>query len=364
MNAGLQNDGFLVPVLGDVGHAPVHRHGRGCDLDGLPVLIKRHTAGQRFFQTEEQPAQLVHTAVGKAAEAQYLALVQGNVNVFKIRTQRYLLCLQQHLFAAAPVKIRAVIVPLELPADHQRPHPLDGHVFPVQGINDQAVPQHRDGIAPLHQLIQIVRDEQHRLVFLVHPLDQCIDQLPALGCQCGGGLVNDQDLGLIHHGPGDLHDFPVLKIQLFNVHPALDLRNADIFQDTVRFRIDRVPVQEAALCILLQPSGKDIGGDIQSGEGGCLLNDHSDTVILGLHHALDLVFFTVKLQFTAVHLQSSRNDGAKCRFSGTVFANEAANFALPNLHIHIDQCACGAKGFTHLVCSQDQFSFHYAPPFL
>ena len=335
-----------------------HRPGR-ISYDGiLSVLVENNAAGQGLLQAEQHPAQLVHTAVGESAEAQDLAPVQRHIDILEEGAQGDVSGLQQHLAAVGSVVIGSEIVALKLPADHQGAHPLHGHALPVQGVDNQAVPEDGDRVAPLHQLIQIVTDEQHRPVFLLHPFNEFVNEPASLRRQGGRRLVNDEDIRLADHSPGNLHDLPVLKVELLDVHAAFDLRDADFRQYRVRLPVDPLPVQEAESGKLLQTSGKNIGCHVQPRKGGRLLNNHGNPVILRVHHAVRRVFFPVEEEFSAVHAQSARHNGGKRGFAGAVLADQAANFPAVDLHIHIDQCPRRAKCLAYFPCRKDQFIFH------
>src|ERR1019366_6279636 len=75
---------------------------------------------------------------------------------------------------------------------------------------DQAAqPQHGDPVRDRLDVVQVVRDDDHRDVLALQPLDQ-VEHDAGLGdAQGGGRLVQDNQLSLAHHGPGDRDRLPL-----------------------------------------------------------------------------------------------------------------------------------------------------------
>src|SRR5580692_62718 len=75
---------------------------------------------------------------------------------------------------------------------------------------DQAAQaQHGDPVRDRLDVVEVVRDDDHRDVLALQPFDQ-VEHDPGLGHAEGRGrLVQDHQLGLAHHGPGDRDRLPL-----------------------------------------------------------------------------------------------------------------------------------------------------------
>ena len=71
-------------------------------------------------------------------------------------------------------------------------------------VGDSAVPQTDDAVGILLRQFGVVRDHDHKAVFC-HILQQLHDLDARLTVQCAGGLVGQQDVGVIDEGAGDGH---------------------------------------------------------------------------------------------------------------------------------------------------------------
>ncbi len=83
---------------------------------------------------------------------------------------------------------------LDVPGDH----------FPGRAGGDEAAPVH-DGqaVAQALGLVHEVGREQHRLALLGEPLQALPDEVAGLGIEARGGLVEDQQVRVVHQGPGE-----------------------------------------------------------------------------------------------------------------------------------------------------------------
>ena len=71
-------------------------------------------------------------------------------------------------------------------------------------VGDSAVPQTDDAVGILLRQFGVVSDHDHKAVFC-HILQQLHDLDARLTVQCAGGLVGQQDVGVVDEGAGDGH---------------------------------------------------------------------------------------------------------------------------------------------------------------
>ena len=137
---------------------------------------------------------------------------------------------QQHVLPPGGFAVRPVVIALHLPADHAG---LDGVVIIVlsgEMGDDPSVPQHGQRIADLLDLVQVMGDEDDGLALRLQAVHQPVQQLAALLGEGRGGLVHHQDLRLLHHHLGDLHQLALLQVQHGGGHPGLDVVGVDHVQ--------------------------------------------------------------------------------------------------------------------------------------
>ena len=190
----------------------------------------------------------------------------------------------QHHFVRVTIVVAAVVVSLDLTADHHLLHQVGVELIFVQRTDDLSVPQHGDSVALLDQFVQVMADEQDAMPFGRKLMHQFIQQFtPGLG-QGGGGLIHDEDLGLPVHTLGNLHQFALLHTQPACPHRGVDL-NTKAVQQFLSFlhhpgMIDERPPGEH----LFVPE-KDVvrHRNIRNRTG--FLHDHADTGTLGFQSA-------------------------------------------------------------------------------
>ena len=71
-------------------------------------------------------------------------------------------------------------------------------------VGDSTIPQTDDAVGILLRQFGVVRDHDHEAVFC-HILQQLHDLDARLAVQCAGGLVGQQDVGVVDEGAGDGH---------------------------------------------------------------------------------------------------------------------------------------------------------------
>lgn len=98
----------------------------------------------------------------QAADSKNFALVQFQIHIFQRRAPANSLCFQRDLRREAAVIITAIIVALQLSADHTCANLVRVKFRLVKVSDDSAVPQNRQSVADLHNFVQIMGDEENR----------------------------------------------------------------------------------------------------------------------------------------------------------------------------------------------------------
>ena len=114
------------------------------------------------------------------------------------------------------------------------------HLLGGAGFDDLAALQNRDARAKRRHRQQIVRDEQHRHVQLaIQAAEQIQDFALRDGVQRAGGLVGDQQAGLVQHGHGDQDALRLADAQLprITIQKRFFGRQADALEELQRPRL-------------------------------------------------------------------------------------------------------------------------------
>ena len=243
---------------------------------------------------------------------------------------------------------------------------LGNQLHPGQILNDilanqLTVPQNRNAVADLVNLIQEVgnKDDAHALCLQVpHQLKQLFHFLLV---QRGGGLVQNQDLTVHIHCPGNGHHL------LHGNGAAAQLlggycRNIQGFQELSGPFVHLLPVGQGApgsayIHILRH---RQIGA-----EGNFLIN-RADARVLGILRRADRnrSFVALDKDLTAVLFIDAGKHFDQGGFAGAVFAHQRVDLALSQSKIHILQSLNAGEVFANAAHFQYCAVLHIVlPPF-
>ena len=183
----VQDDGFVVPVLGSVGHGMADGGGNIVDLG---AVRKRDGTGTVPGSAENGLAHLVHAALGQASEAQNLALVQFKAHILDFARHGHVFHRQHHFIGYRRAVIGAVIGGADLPAHHQALQIVLGHVRGVYGVDVFAVPQHGNGVRVGEHLAQIVADKDDGAPVRPGGVHDLVQLQPSVLGERRGGFVD------------------------------------------------------------------------------------------------------------------------------------------------------------------------------
>ena len=147
----------------------------------------------RVGAAEDGLGQLGQARAGEAGDAQDLALVQRERDVAGAMADAQPAHFQQRL--GRPRRIGPPGRSLQAAADHRRHHVRQGGGPRLRGQHHGTVAQHRDLVADLEHLVQVVRDEHHAGALGRQIADQAQDQPDLAVGQRRGRLVEQQHAG-------------------------------------------------------------------------------------------------------------------------------------------------------------------------
>ena len=241
--------------------------------------------------------------------------------------------------------MRGALLDLEddLASDHRVGELGRGGRGGFESRDDFAAPHHRDAIRQAHDLAQLVRDEDDRLVLrFQHP--QHGEQLVRFGRrEHRGRLVEHQDFGAAHER---LQDFDaLLQPDREFAHDRVGIDLERVFLGQMRelhaYRRRAAGEQRAAL-----GAEHDVFEHAERRHQHEMLMHHADAVADRLLRGADANGFAVDADLAGVRLVEAVEDRHQRRFSGAVLADDAVND--PALDDEIDVLV-GAHGAETLV---------------
>ena len=175
----IDDDAFVVPVFGCIGHGMLDRGGNIVDF--RPVR-QADLAGPVPAGAEDRLPHLVHSAFAQPAEAQDFSPVEVKGDSLDLPRHGNILNREDNLAADGFTVVGPVIGVADFPAHHQAFQVILADVLCPNSIDVFSVPQHTHGVRSRQNLAQIVADENHAASVCpdrVHDLVQL--QAPVLG---------------------------------------------------------------------------------------------------------------------------------------------------------------------------------------
>ena len=305
----VHDQALLAPVLRHVADPGRHR-GRGRPLAEFRAA-DGHLSGVVAVDPEDGPRHLAAARAHQARQRDDLPRphVQRDVDEHSLPGQALH---PQHLvpgLAAFPGRALR-----HVPAHHGAHQVVGGQAGQLAGQHRSAVAHHGDALADLEDLLQPVRDEQHRGPGRPQRADHVEKPCDLGGGQRGGRLVHHDDPGLKRERLGDLHDLLVGDGQ-----PA---------GDPARVELDAQPLEQGSGLRPHEPAvdapggqqrlapHEDVLGHREVGEQGWFLIDDGDAGRLGGGRpgedgglALDEQLALIRLVHPGQHLHHRRLAG-------------------------------------------------------
>ena len=178
------------------------RRGGGIGGEHRLTLDGNGAAG-RPVEAEERAHHLLRTRADEAGEAEDLALAQREGDGVEALCERQVLHLQDRL-AGRDGGLRIKLA--DIAVDHQRADRGRRGLGDGQGRDVAAVSQHRDRVAEIDDLAEIVRDVEDGDALGGEAADELEEKVRLAPDERGGRLVEDQHLGICDERAGDLHD--------------------------------------------------------------------------------------------------------------------------------------------------------------
>ena len=161
-----------------------------------------------------------------------------------------------------------------------------------------AVLQNGQRIGQFHHLVQPVGNVDHGDAALFHVPDQGEELFDFHLGQCGGGFVEDDDLGVLVQQRRDLHHLLGTEAQRTHIRFFVDVGQAAGIQDLPGGTVKGFVVDVSAAG--RDGAGEQVAGHVQVQEVGKFLVHHADTSVFGLFRAFEVNFLAEQLHMPAV----------------------------------------------------------------
>ena len=269
--------------------------------------------------------------------------------------------IQHHLVREGAVPVVAIVLLAHLAAHHVLFDDIGIELGAIQCGDVVAVTEHHHAVADLHQLLQVVGDEDDALILVTELAHDTIDNITATLRKSRGGLVHHQHLGVCHHHAGKLHQLTILNVQPINIPRGINIAAADVVQRLLGGLDHGAAGDHTAAAELLLLTQKDVLGNGDAGDIALLLHDHADAHGSTLDHGGGLMELTFIVDLTAGGRLHTCQNGGDGGLTGAVLADQAGDLSAVDLQIHMIQRNSGAKVFAKLSGFNDQlFLVHSA----
>jgi hypothetical protein len=309
-------------ALGQQADAVLQRLRRVVQAHGLAVAqnsLVVHAVGAHHAQREFGAAR-----ADQPRKAEDLALVHIEAVDRPALRELDLRHLEHLASARRGLRLRRKVV-LDLAPDHhldQRVHIGRAHVrMPRVG----AVAQHADAVAHLEDLVQVMRDEDHRHApgaQLAHDPEQ----VPGFVRREGGGrLVEHQQARLQRQRLADLDELLLRHGEPADRHTEVDL-HAQLFEQRLRRTLHRRPVQQPET-VLQVAAEKNVLHRVQVRDEAELLEDDADARCDRVAVARKLSFAALDEDAPLVGLVDAAQDLHQRRLARAVLAEQRVHLA-------------------------------------
>ena len=318
------DDGLVVTVLRGVGDGMPDGSG---DVVDLSPVGEGDGAGAVPGGGEDRLADLVHAALGQAAEAEDLALVEVEGDVADLAGDVHVPDGEHNLVGDRLAVVGAVVGRANLAADHETLEIVLGHVLRLDGADVLAVAQDGDGVGMGQDLIQVVADEDDGAAIGPDGVHDLVELKTAVLGQGGGGLVDDQDLGLHVGALDDLDQLAVLEVVMVDHVAGLNAAEAVLVQQALGLLVHGAGVLDAHMHEGLLMAEEDVLRDGEAGEGAHLLYDDGHALVVGLDLVAAVQFLPVKGEGAAADGVDAAEHLGEGGLAGAVLADQGADLA-------------------------------------
>jgi len=251
-------------------------------VGGVGFTIQQQGALRSRQRAKQRERQLRAACPHEAGDSEDLASAHRKARLARVAGPQILH--GQALGSRHGIDVR---IPLGEPAAH---HHLDDRILGQRGggglADEPTVPEHGHAVGDLEDLLQPVRDVDHRLArgpqLPDHP-----EQALALGVgQRAGRLIHDDDARVERQGLGDLDHLLLADAERPDPGGGRG-RHAEPRQEPLRARVEPLPGDVAEPCHGLTPE-EDVLGDRQLLDQVQLLVDDGDALELSVPGSLDL----------------------------------------------------------------------------
>ena len=317
---------MLVPVLGDVAHA--HETALADGGVGDVLALERDPAARGGLQPGQGVDELGLAVAVDARDADDLARadLEGDVLdgavLMDLGGDRQVLDGQN---LAAGVQWALFHVEIDIAADHHGRKLLRGGVRSLDGADAFALAQDRNAVRDLHDLVELMGDEEDALALgreVLHDLHELFDLLRG---QDRRRLVEDEDLvvavehfedlGALLHADGDILDNGV----------GVDVQA--VFFRQVDDLFPRLLLLQEAHFVRLDAED-DVVEDGEAFDQLEVLVDHADAERVGVVRVADLDLAAVLVDLAFLRLIKAEEDAHERRFACAVFTEQGVDLTL------------------------------------
>ena len=218
--------------------------------------------------------------------------------------------------------------------DHHRRERPRRRVPNIHRRHRAAAAQHRHAVGDCHHLVELVRDEDHRLPLGRHRAQRLEQRIGLLWREHRGRLVHDQHPGFPVERLQDLDPLLLADRELPDARTRVD-REAVRLAQLGDAPLDRRRVDEEAAALAPVVAEHDVLGHRERRDEPEVLVHHADARVERVPRRVEVHLLAVQLDLALVGTVEPRQDVRERRLARAVLAEQGVHLADPRLEVHV-----------------------------
>ena len=287
------------------------------------LVPQRHPTGGPRLESEQRAHQLGPPRAHQPGDPEDLAAPELEAGMFQGRRRGDVLHGEDHLRGT---RVGACgEEPRHGAAHHLRDQVVVAHPRDEPRIDAAAVAEDGISVGDVPDLLEEMADVDHRDPACRQAPDQCEEALHLLALKAAGRLVHQEDARVPRQGAADLHHLPRGEGQLRHAAVGIQLRAAEVAQESERAPPGRAPIDPAPAC-RLDPE-QDVLRHGQVRAEGELLVDEGDAAPPRLERGGRSVRPAVEMHRAAIGTHGAGYDVHEGALAGAVFPDQGVHLA-------------------------------------
>ena len=344
----LEEEAVCLALLGDEGKAVVHS--LLCVAEVHELVAEVDATGRTRTDAEDRLEQLRAAGADKSVEAEDLALAHVERDVGEVGgvLRREVLDGEDGIPGRVVHGREAVV---ERAADHSGDQLVHVRVLDALGHDQLAVAQDRDVVADLEDLVHLVGNVNQRDALLLEHAHHREELLDLLRHERGGGLVQNDDLGVVGDGLRDLAHLALRDRHVAHRRVEVD-REAELAEEVGGLLAHAALIDDAE-SVRRVATEEQVVLDVAVEALVELLVHHRDAVLKGILGSGEGDLLAVEPDGPLILLIGAEQAVHHRRLACAVLTHETHDGAAPDVEVDVVQDSVASERLAHALDRQD-----------